>query len=174
MDTGLVRFGARDYDGRVGRWTATDPTQYTGGLNLYSYANADPVNLLDVTGLVPGVHVPSSSLFFYFFQYLRDMHMNRNRYNVCPPRSPASSSGNVCDGRKWTPDWSGNKWRAPDDSECAYDTNGDLLADQDANYTYNYGPDPFTFDHVIKDFLSHFMLSRYYTPGQATRTGSDQ
>lgn len=30
-DTGLVRFGARDYDSMVGRWTARDPVRETEG-----------------------------------------------------------------------------------------------------------------------------------------------
>ncbi|MCB1778002.1 MAG: RHS repeat-associated core domain-containing protein, partial [Candidatus Competibacteraceae bacterium] len=30
-DTGLVRFGARDYDPRTGRWTAKDPIRFAGG-----------------------------------------------------------------------------------------------------------------------------------------------
>jgi RHS repeat-associated protein len=52
-DTGLVRFGARDYDPTTGRWTAADPIRFAGGdANLYRYAAADPVNLTDRTGLV--------------------------------------------------------------------------------------------------------------------------
>jgi RHS repeat-associated protein len=31
-DTGLVRFGARDYDAGVGRWTAKDPIRFEGGM----------------------------------------------------------------------------------------------------------------------------------------------
>src|SRR5208283_5975180 len=34
-DTGLVRFGARDFDPRVGRWTAKDPISLRGGLDVY-------------------------------------------------------------------------------------------------------------------------------------------
>ena len=30
-DTGLVRFGARDYDPETGRWTAKDPIGFSGG-----------------------------------------------------------------------------------------------------------------------------------------------
>jgi RHS repeat-associated protein len=51
-DTGLVRFGARDYDASVGRWTAKDPLRFGGGtLNLYEYAASDPINLIDRSGL---------------------------------------------------------------------------------------------------------------------------
>jgi len=51
-DTGLVRFGARDYDAVVGRWTSKDPILFGGGTtNLYEYAGGDPVNRIDATGL---------------------------------------------------------------------------------------------------------------------------
>jgi len=50
-DTGLVRFGARDYDPETGRWTAKDPLLFEGGdTNLYAYALGDPVNRVDPTG----------------------------------------------------------------------------------------------------------------------------
>ncbi|WP_157376683.1 RHS repeat-associated core domain-containing protein [Anaeromyxobacter sp. K] len=49
-DTGLVRFGARDYDPTVGRWTAKDRSRFRGGLNFYEYAASDPVNFVDPTG----------------------------------------------------------------------------------------------------------------------------
>ena len=50
-DTGLVRFGARDYDPVVGRWTSKDPILFGGGqANLYVYVGSDSVNLQDVSG----------------------------------------------------------------------------------------------------------------------------
>lgn len=51
-DTGLVRFGARDYDPSLGRWTAKDPIDFAGGdTNLYNYVLNDPVNGVDPEGL---------------------------------------------------------------------------------------------------------------------------
>jgi RHS repeat-associated protein len=50
-DTGLVRFGYRDYDPQTGRWTARDPIGFAGGdTNLYGYVFSDPVNFIDPTG----------------------------------------------------------------------------------------------------------------------------
>ncbi len=66
-DTGLVRFGFRDYDPDMGRWSAKDPiqiyladpsqfvdllfSQYTDS-NLYVYALDSPVNFIDPYGLL--------------------------------------------------------------------------------------------------------------------------
>ncbi len=50
--TGLVRFGARDYDPEIGRWTAKDPVGFRGGdADLYVYVFNDPVNSVDPSGL---------------------------------------------------------------------------------------------------------------------------
>jgi RHS repeat-associated protein len=51
QDTKLVRFGARDYDPVVGRWTAKDPIRFAGGdTNIYGYVLNDPVNTTDAHG----------------------------------------------------------------------------------------------------------------------------
>src|SRR5688500_17743289 len=51
-DTGLVRFGARDYDPQTGRWTAKEPLGFAGGdSNFYAYALGDPVNYFDLDGM---------------------------------------------------------------------------------------------------------------------------
>ncbi|MPV86678.1 RHS repeat-associated core domain-containing protein [Ostreibacterium oceani] len=51
-DTKLTRFGARDYDAEIGRWTAKDPIGFAGGLtSLYDYVGGDPVNFIDPSGL---------------------------------------------------------------------------------------------------------------------------
>ena len=60
-DSGLVRFGHRDYDPEVGRWTAKDPIFFAGGdTDLYGYVLNDPINLIDPLGLefsdiLPGI-----------------------------------------------------------------------------------------------------------------------
>jgi RHS repeat-associated protein len=52
QDTKLVRFGARDYNPSVGRWTAKDPILFNGGdTNLYVYVLNDPLNMRDPGGL---------------------------------------------------------------------------------------------------------------------------
>jgi RHS repeat-associated protein len=49
--TGLVRFGVRDYDPAIGRWTAKDPIDFKGGeANLYGYVQNNPVNWVDHRG----------------------------------------------------------------------------------------------------------------------------
>ncbi|WP_105214036.1 RHS repeat-associated core domain-containing protein [Pseudoalteromonas sp. T1lg22] len=52
-ETGLVRFGARDYDAYAGRWISKDPLQFNGrGNNLYEYVNGNPVEFVDYDGLM--------------------------------------------------------------------------------------------------------------------------
>ena len=51
-DTQLVRFGARDYDPHIGRWTVKDPIFFDGNAtNLYGYVVNDPINGRDLSGL---------------------------------------------------------------------------------------------------------------------------
>ncbi|MCC8194928.1 MAG: RHS repeat-associated core domain-containing protein [Deltaproteobacteria bacterium] len=55
-DTGLVRFGYRDYDPEAGRFTCPDPLGDTGGdHDLYDYCVDDPVSMNDPAGLIPPV-----------------------------------------------------------------------------------------------------------------------
>jgi RHS repeat-associated protein len=53
-DTGLVRFGFRDYSALTGQWTARDPIGFQGGqLSFFTYLNNDPLNSIDPVGLGP-------------------------------------------------------------------------------------------------------------------------
>ena len=51
-DTGLVRYGYRDYDADTGRWTIKDPILFAGGdTDLYGYCLNGAVNSIDPFGL---------------------------------------------------------------------------------------------------------------------------
>ncbi len=53
-DLPLSRLGARDLDPAAGRWSSKDASRFRGGsANLYEYAFADPINLLDRNGRHP-------------------------------------------------------------------------------------------------------------------------
>ena len=60
-DSKLVRFGARDYDPEIGRWTAKDPVSFAAGsTNLYESVLSNPVSLIDPTGLEPTYNWPKN------------------------------------------------------------------------------------------------------------------
>jgi RHS repeat-associated protein len=48
--TGFVYYRARYYDPTTGRFTQKDPIGFQGGMNLYAYANGNPVNYTDPQG----------------------------------------------------------------------------------------------------------------------------
>lgn len=69
LDTGLVRFGARDYDAEIGRWTTKYSIGFAGGdTNLFGYVLNDPVNFIDLYGLETKVIV-TYDYFLYFFEF---------------------------------------------------------------------------------------------------------
>jgi len=66
-DTGLTRFGYRDYDAYTGKWTAKDPIGFAGGdTNIYGYVLGDPVNFVDTIGFKAG------DLFSTFYEAVLD------------------------------------------------------------------------------------------------------
>jgi RHS repeat-associated protein len=57
--TRLTRFGARDYDPEIGRWTNKDPLLLASGdSNLYLYARGNPVLYRDITGRSATIAIP--------------------------------------------------------------------------------------------------------------------
>jgi RHS repeat-associated protein len=116
-DTGLVRFGTRDYDGRTGRWTRKDPIGFDGvDLNLYRYVLGDPVNLLDHQGLIP--------------------FKNRTRTSILVSGDPGSGHGQgsqvqfwVGPGQQVDADHPFPTWAGPVSDVDFVDTNGDGVLD---------------------------------------------
>lgn len=54
-EIGLYNNRARYYDPETGTFITKDPVGVTGGLNTYQYAEGDPVNIIDPSGLYVGV-----------------------------------------------------------------------------------------------------------------------
>ena len=52
-ETGITYHGARYYAPWLGRWTSADPAGLAAGMNLYRYADANPVRFNDPAGLEP-------------------------------------------------------------------------------------------------------------------------
>ena len=84
QDTGLVRFGARDYDPSIGRWLSKDPSLFRGGINLYAYSYNDPVNYIDVDGKHPAVIIVAA----FLYVFLADNQHEANKAAVFQASAP--------------------------------------------------------------------------------------
>lgn len=49
-ELGMYHYKARVYSPTLGRFLQSDPTGYSGGINLYAYVAADPINFIDMMG----------------------------------------------------------------------------------------------------------------------------
>jgi len=73
--TKLVRFGARDYDAEVGRWTCKDPIGFGGeSTNFYSYLKNNPLVLVDPFGLYTFSYSRTTTSFSILDQLVFDSH----------------------------------------------------------------------------------------------------
>jgi RHS repeat-associated protein len=159
VTTGIVRFGARDYDPQARRWVSKDPIRFGGGLNIYVYVGDDPINKIDPQG--------TDGLGQFLLEW-EELHRTRNQYNNCPPSPPIQactpdSPDPPDDGRTWKQDPDlgfpafglGGKFRGSDGSECDYNPDGSLDPGPES---FNYCPDPLTPCHVLIDVLPHWLF----------------
>jgi RHS repeat-associated protein len=158
-DTGLTRFGARDYDPVVGRWTAKDPMGFEGmDTNLYGYVMSDPINWVDPSGKWnwKGICIVAAA----FYKWCLDMnlvpdektHKDRNKNNNCPTKDPRKHP-DPDDGRKWHTNCFDDKARGSDGSECVYDPDGNLRSDNWGSY--NFSPNEWDPVHICKDVIPY-------------------
>ena len=57
QETGTYHNYFRTYNAAIGRYEQSDPIWLAGGINTYAYVNAQPLKLVDSTGLAPPVVV---------------------------------------------------------------------------------------------------------------------
>jgi RHS repeat-associated protein len=96
-DTGMIRFGFRDYDPSIGRWASKDPVGFAGGsASLYAYAGGDPLNRSDPFGLRVQISGPELQAAYdqlkadpVYGVYLRQLEDNASiNIHVRPGRVP--------------------------------------------------------------------------------------
>jgi RHS repeat-associated protein len=61
-DTDLIRFGARDYDPSIGRWTSKEPLGFGGALNWYCYVSNNPILYIDPYGTDEMILIDNTTL----------------------------------------------------------------------------------------------------------------
>ncbi len=54
QETNLYYYGYRYYSPELGRWLNRDPIGERGGRNLYAFTSNNPINLIDILGLLDG------------------------------------------------------------------------------------------------------------------------
>ena len=111
--TGLTRFGARDYDPETGRWTSKDPIGFGGGdTNLYGYVLAAPQSLVDPAGLDALTQDPKVRQ--YFYDLWRDSgYGSQDTERAAWIIKDSDTSGYVCRRWPWSASWRRETWKGP-------------------------------------------------------------
>jgi RHS repeat-associated protein len=78
-ESGLSYYRARYYDPATGRFLQNDPIGLVGGLNLYAYANANPVSFVDPTGLIADLLADAGFITYDIYCLVAEGPENRER-----------------------------------------------------------------------------------------------
>jgi RHS repeat-associated protein len=83
-ESGLYYYRARFYDPTTGRFLQKDPIGYKGsGVNLYTYAFSNPINLNDPLGLYPNCGSGNQTLFIPDFDFSQACTKHDDCYGRC-------------------------------------------------------------------------------------------
>ena len=143
-DTKLIRFGARDYDPEIGRWTSKDPIRFDGDSpNLYGYVLNDPVNFVDPWGLVIGGEPIGRA----YNQIQRDSQGIPYQSTILPIFL-LTDKGNPIDGKHWKNVGNHPDFQNPQSTyNAGLDTNCHGLTFANGKYWI----DPRGVDQILKD-----------------------
>jgi RHS repeat-associated protein len=86
LASGVIQMGVRTYVPSVGRFTSTDPVP-GGSANAYDYANADPVNNLDLDGRLAGASCDVDRAYIHY-RYRRRFVGLAGAYAHCIGNTP--------------------------------------------------------------------------------------
>ena len=167
QESGLHYNYFRSYDPSTGRFVSSDPVGLGGGLNLYAYAGADPVNYMDPLGLFSlddarkslkdrniepankGLLWDSYSDTQVFDEWLR---LERGDTKWLEELPPCPGSLNIClSSDTWNKRTKANKYHKPGvyeirskttagghSNQCVYDRKGNLIASPPAAGSADY------------------------------------
>lgn len=82
-ETGLICFGKRYYDPKVGRWISPDPVGNIDGPNLYAYARNNPIAYVDYFGLAAEINENKSNEFLDYFYGEYEPHCYCETHRDC-------------------------------------------------------------------------------------------